>query len=104
MAYEQRELSGSIFKNEKKTTDNHPNMTGSALIDGKEYWVSAWTKDGAKGRWQSLAFTPKDKKASAGGGSAPQRGSHEPDDGDIPFAACDLSADTIFRKLHWSVE
>lgn len=60
MAFEQRELSGSLFRNEKKTEDKHPHMTGSALIDGVEYWVSAWTKEGAKGRWQSLAFKRKE--------------------------------------------
>lgn len=62
MAYEMRPETGSLFKNEKKTTDSHPNMTGSALIDGVEYWVSAWTKEGAKGRWQSLAFKRKEAK------------------------------------------
>ena len=40
----QKELSGSMFKNQKKLTDRHPNMTGSALIAGVEYYVSAWTK------------------------------------------------------------
>ncbi len=70
MAYEQRDNSGSIFKNEKKTTDNHPNMTGKCLIGGVEYWVSAWTKDGTKGKWQSLAFKPC-------GESAPAKAKHE---------------------------
>ena len=64
MAYEQRELQGSIFKNEKKEKDTHPNMTGSALIDGIEYWVSAWTKEGKTGKWMSLAFKPKEKQAA----------------------------------------
>ena len=81
MAFEQRELSGSLFKNEKKTEDKHPHMTGSALIDGVEYWVSAWTKEGAKGRWQSLAF--KRKEAAR----VPQEEKRPMDDmtDDIPF-------------------
>lgn len=62
MAYELRELSGSLFKNDKKETEKHPNMTGSALIDGVEYFVSGWTKEGNKGKWISLAFKPKDAK------------------------------------------
>ena len=62
MAYEQRELSGSLFKNQKQTGDKSPQMTGSCLIGGVEYWVSAWTREGEKGRWQSLAFTKKDAK------------------------------------------
>ena len=58
----QKELCGSMFKNQKKLTDQHPNMTGSALIAGAEYWVSAWTKVDKNGnKWQSLSFNKKDK-------------------------------------------
>lgn len=58
----QKELSGSMFKNQKKLTDQHPNMTGSALIAGVEYYVSAWTKTDKNGnKWQSLSFTKKDQ-------------------------------------------
>jgi hypothetical protein len=60
MSFQQKEMSGALFKNAKKEKDSHPNMTGSATIDGVEYWVSAWTKDGDKGKWQSLAFKKKD--------------------------------------------
>ena len=81
MAYEIRELSGSLFKNEKKTEEKHPQMQGSCLIDGVEYYVSAWTKDGAKGRWQSLAFKRKDAKPD----SKPAPAYIEQMDDDIPF-------------------
>jgi len=73
MTFQLKEGQGSLFKNNKKEKDTHPNMTGSALIGGVEYWISAWTKEGEKGRWQSLAFKPKDKKAKAN------------TDSDIPF-------------------
>ena len=79
MAYEQRELQGSLFKNEKKEKDTHPNMTGSALIGGVEYWVSAWTKEGAKGKWQSLAFKPKDKQEARKPDNQPARKPREDD-------------------------
>ena len=63
MAYEQRDLSGAIFKNEKRTTDNHPQFTGKALIDGVEYWVSGWTKkDKNSDTWVSLSFKKKEPK------------------------------------------
>lgn len=81
--YEMKELSGSLFKNAKKESENHPNATGSALIDGVEYWVSAWTKKDKNGNpWQSLAFKRKDaakveRPASKAAESA--------DDFDIPF-------------------
>ncbi len=63
MAYEQRELSGSLFKNDKREKDTHPHAKGTALIDGVEFWVSAWTKESAKGeRYQSLAFQKKEQR------------------------------------------
>lgn len=58
MAYEIKENSGTLFRNEKKEKDTHPNMTGKAMIGGILYYVSAWTKEGSKGKFQSLAFKP----------------------------------------------
>jgi hypothetical protein len=52
--------SGSLFKNDKREKDTQPNAKGSALIDGVEYWVSAWTNDGKNGKYQSLKFERKD--------------------------------------------
>lgn len=63
MAYEQKDNSGTLFKNDRREKDSHPHATGTALIGGVEYWVSAWTKDGAKGRFQSLSFKPKVERA-----------------------------------------
>jgi len=61
MAFEKRNDSGVLFKNEKKTADNHPNAKGDALIGGVEYWVSGWTKVGKSGtKYQSLSFKVKE--------------------------------------------
>jgi hypothetical protein len=62
MAYEQKDMSGALFKNDKREKDSHPHAKGSALIDGVEYWVSAWTKEGSKGKFQSLSFQRKEQK------------------------------------------
>ena len=78
----QKELSGSMFKNQKKLTDNHPNMTGSALIDGVEYWLSAWTKTDKNGnKWQSLSFTKKDQSKTR---EQAEKAAVDMDD-DLPF-------------------
>ena len=63
MAFEQKDNSGSLFKNDKREKDTHPHAKGSAKIDGVDYWVSAWTKtkDGGE-KWQSLAFKRKDER------------------------------------------
>ena len=67
MAYEQRDNSGSLFVNERKETDKHPDRSGAAMIDGVEYWVSGWVKKDKNGHpWMSLAFKPKGEKPGAG--------------------------------------
>lgn len=89
MAYEQRDMSGSLFRNDKREKDSHPNATGSALIDGVEYWVSSWTKTDKNGhKWQSLAFKRKDAKPAAKGAGADYRAGKngEPEFNDpLPF-------------------
>ena len=54
--YEQRDNSGSIFKNNRKEKDTQPDYTGKALIDGKEKSISMWIKEGKSGKFFSLSF------------------------------------------------
>ena len=56
-----KDNSGTLYRNRKKESDKQPDVRGSATIDGKEYWLSGWTKQGDKGKFVSLAFSPKDK-------------------------------------------
>jgi hypothetical protein len=64
MAYEQRDNSGSLFSNDRKEKDSHPDFKGTAMIDGVVYWVSGWTKHGQRGDFTSLAFKRKDDQAA----------------------------------------
>ena len=36
---------GAVWKNDKRKTDKHPHFTGSATINGVDYYVSAWKRD-----------------------------------------------------------
>jgi uncharacterized protein (DUF736 family) len=67
MAYELRELQGSLFPNENKQSENSPNATGKALIGGTLYNLAAWTKTSASGvKYMSLKFTPADEAKAKG--------------------------------------
>jgi hypothetical protein len=56
---EKRDNSGSLFKNDRKTTDMHPDYSGSVLIGGVDMWISAWIKKGNGKTFMSLSFKPK---------------------------------------------
>ena len=57
----QKELTGVLFTNAKKQTEKHPDLTGRCMIDGKEYYMSAWRKKSQGGNeYTSLAFKPVD--------------------------------------------
>ena len=50
MAYEHKENKGSIFKNDKKEKDTHPDYTGQANVNGTVYNVSAWINESKSGK------------------------------------------------------
>ena len=56
----QTELRGSLSRNSKRENDRQPEFRGSCLIDGTEYWISAWVRENDNGRYFSLAFKPKE--------------------------------------------
>jgi hypothetical protein len=62
MAFEQKDMTGSVWVNDRKERDTHPDRTGSATIGGVEYWISGWLKKTKAGDpYLSLAFKPKQK-------------------------------------------
>jgi uncharacterized protein (DUF736 family) len=84
MAYEPKDMTGSLFVNDKKESDKHPDSRGSALIDGVEYWVSAWREESKSGvKYLSMKYQRKDQRGSV---RDEARQEPQPDlDDDIPF-------------------
>jgi hypothetical protein len=91
MAYEQKDNTGSLFKNDRKEKDTHPDYKGSALINGVDHWLDAWINEDRNGnKYMSLKLKPKDA-ARNGFGATPPKGT------DIePMSAADLDDDVPF--------
>jgi hypothetical protein len=62
MAYEPKPGDGSLFKNQYKNADNHPDATGYIIAhrdikEGEKLELGAWTKTGTRGKFQSLRMS-----------------------------------------------
>lgn len=55
MAYEQRDNSGTAFRNDKKK-DSHPDWRGDLMVKGGKYRISIWEKQGKKGPFLSISL------------------------------------------------
>lgn len=89
MAWEPKNGSLSLFKNDRKEKDSHPDYKGDGLdLNGNAVWVSAWIKEGSKGKFLSLSLQPKEHRPAA---PAPRQAAQQQSpnfadiDDDIPF-------------------
>jgi len=54
---------GGLFKNDKEGNPARPDYTGDGRIDGKNWRIAAWLKDGKNGKFMSLNFSePREKQ------------------------------------------
>jgi hypothetical protein len=49
----------ALFKNTNKRDDKDADYSGSVNIDGREFWLNGWIKEGAKGKFFSGTVKPK---------------------------------------------
>ena len=87
MAYELNEGQGTLFKNNRKTSDSHPNLTGEIKINGEVCWISGWTKPTKNGdTWISLSVKKKDdQRQTAASSPKTNSGSFDDFEDSIPF-------------------
>lgn len=88
MAYEPKDMTGSLFRNDRKESDTHPDYKGSALIGGVDHWLDAWINTDRNGnKYMSLKLKPKEARTDSFAQQAAMRGSMSPADLDdeVPF-------------------
>lgn len=60
---EDKDMSGVLFKNNKKETDKHPDLTGNIVIGGEKYYLSAWSNTSKAGnKYIKLSATAEQKQ------------------------------------------
>lgn len=77
----------TLNKNDRKEKDTHPDYRGSINVDGVDYWLDGWIKDGANGKFISGSLKRKDAQTGGGTYQAPRESMDAGlDDSDgIPF-------------------
>jgi uncharacterized protein (DUF736 family) len=52
---------GVLYRNENKTSENHPDYSGSVNVAGTDFWLSGWLKESKKDgkKFFSLSVRPK---------------------------------------------
>jgi hypothetical protein len=106
MAYEQRPGGGVLFKNTKKgDNEKAPDYTGNALsLTGEYFELSAWIKEGAKGKFMSIALRPKFEPQQSAPSKPAQQ--YKPSGGAMPGGFDEMSDDIpfIFNTLYGNAD
>jgi hypothetical protein len=78
----QRDNSGVLFKSDKIENERSPQYKGNITVEGKDYWISAWIKEGKSGKFMGLAVSPKEEYKPK---TSERSKATNFDDSDLPF-------------------
>ncbi len=84
MAYQQKDNTGALWKNEKEN-DRQPDYSGNAVIAGVPHFIDAWIKnnprsedyDPAKKTFLSVTFKPKKQQREEQRGAGSDKRQHD---------------------------
>lgn len=85
MAYDPNN-SGDLGKNKNKEKEEHPELSGKCMVDGKPYWISGWVKTNRETgeRFISVGFRPREDKGQKNDKPVKMSALEDPND-PIPF-------------------
>ena len=71
---------GSLFRNDKKESETHPDYKGSLMVEGfGDLWLSAWINEKPDGsKYMSIKCNKKEKPASSSQSSSASSVSDDP--------------------------
>lgn len=84
MAYEQKNNSGSLFRNDKKLTEKQPDYNGTIKIDGKEYKLAAWLRESKSGQ-KYLSISAQELNSFSNGNTESATAFGAKNDTGLPF-------------------
>lgn len=62
---------GVLFKNHKKETEKHPDYTGRINVNGTDWRLAAWLKEGKNGKFLSLSVSEQTEKREPASSNTP---------------------------------
>lgn len=66
---------GALFRNNRKEKETHPDYNGTINVEGKEYYLNAWLREGKSGKFFSMSVKPKESPVERRNDHKPSRDS-----------------------------
>lgn len=83
--YTPAEGKGTIFKNDRKEKDNHPDYRGQAMIGGTLVEIALWAREGRRGTFYSVSISPARERQAPAPQPQPSRNRQEDLQDEVPF-------------------
>lgn len=83
--YTPSEGKGTIFRNDRKAADNHPDWRGTAMVNGALVEIALWSREGKRGEFYSVSISNARERQPQPQREAAPRREEAPMTDDIPF-------------------